>query len=201
MAGKLLRSGICLPISFALPQIPSDSESMLRKQLRRSFTVEVKKSATSGLTYIPAKPPRFISKARSMTATSNDTVDVLDRETVSSGSLSAQEPRRILPNLVTWEPSSPEPEYELVHEAPLPRVRRVIPAQAIEGASRPRGRPRKTPEAAPSTPIQQQVEPSPMIAASPNSSAQVRALRGARPDADSLSRAERWKRRLPRACW
>lgn len=187
---------------------------MLRKQGRRSFTVEVKAGTSGGRTSIPAKPPRVPSKV-ARAATSAGTAATLFAEEVFRSPEDAKVPegtkiepsRRVLPSLIVWEPPASDEEPEPVREEPLPRVRRVLPTPGPEEAPRRRGRPRKVvaalvmPDEGPQEPSTEP-EPPPiperMAAVAPVS---VPVTRGARIGALGLSRAERWKRRLPRACW
>lgn len=193
---------------------------MLRKQGRRSFTVEVKAGTSGGRTSIPAKPPRVSSKV-ARAATSAGSAATLFAEEVfrspedarfpegagSPDGTKAEPSRRVLPSLIVWEPPASEAEPEPVREEPLPRVRRVLPAQGPEEAPRRRGRPRKVvpalvmPDEVPQEPSAEPARPpvpERMAAVAPVS---VPVTRGARIGALGLSRAERWKRRLPRACW
>jgi hypothetical protein len=179
---------------------PSDSENMLRKQARRSFTVEVKHSTTSGRSFIPAKPPQVLQRARIDTIPPGTASSLFEPKAASLETPKVEKTRRILPSLIVWEPSSPEPEPSAVREPSLPRVRRAVMPQLTEDAPRRRGRPRKVvPEVATGAQVEQEV----VRAARnlPSAAALTHIRRDARPDATGLPRAERWKRRLPRACW
>ncbi|MCJ2047994.1 DNA-binding protein [Methylobacterium sp. J-078] len=179
----------------------------MRKQTRRSFTVEIKHSITSGRSFIPTKQPRVPRKGKS---TDKALADPSPAETgrdaaPAPGLAECAEPRRILPSLIVWEPPQPDPEPEVAHEAPLPRVRRVVPSLGADGMPRRRGRPRKVvPEGepvvvAPPVPAPPRIEA--LVPARAVPVALVRPQRVARPEVAALPRAERWKRRLPRACW
>ncbi|GJD75113.1 hypothetical protein CFIICLFH_3353 [Methylobacterium goesingense] len=179
----------------------------MRKQTRRSFTVEIKHSITSGRSFIPTKQPRVPHKGKfADKALAPPSLAETERDAAPAPGLAeSAEPRRILPSLIVWEPPQPEPEPEAPYEAPLPRVRRIVPSLGSDGAPRRRGRPRKVvPEgepiaAAPSVPAPPRLEP--LKLARTVSAALVRPQRVARPEVAALPRAERWKRRLPRACW
>jgi hypothetical protein len=177
----------------------------LRKQTRRSFTVEIKHSITSGRSFIPTKQPRVPRKDKSTDKALAVPSPAESERDGAPGLAECAEPRRILPSLIVWEPPQPEPEPEMPHEAPLPRVRRVVPSLGPDGAPRRRGRPRKVvPEGepiavAPSVPAPPRLEP--LAPARTVPAALVRPQRAAQPEVAALPRAERWKRRLPRACW
>ena len=186
---------------------------MLRKQPRRSFIVEIKHSPTSGRSFIPIKPPQAPGKGKHLASPTSSLASVFEQKTLlTSVTGEATEPRRILPSLIVWEPSAPEHEFEfdVQPEVPLPRVRRAVPLQeAAKEASHRRGKPPKLklePEPVAETAIVIHDEP---VLLRPEGSASSRSLpktpvpspRNTRPDAAGLSRAERWKRRLPRACW
>ena len=91
--------------------------------------------------------------------------------------------RRILPNLLTTSLQEPEAVPEPAQEPTLPRVRRVKPrAVAVEAVH----------FAVPVAPAR-----APVVVEPPPSA--VRAVRERREP--GLRPGERWKRRLPRACW
>jgi hypothetical protein len=174
---------------------------MLRKQTRRSFTVETKGGANQGRAIITAKAPRVPRKTVKSAPVAPQVAFPWELPaTAPAETARDSEPRRILPSLITWEPSEPEPVPALPTEPPLPHVRRVAPSVSLE-APRRRGRPRKVvPEpmdVAPSIP--EAAPPTPQLA--PASPSQARPMRGDRSEAAGLARGERWKRRLPRACW
>ena len=173
---------------------------MLRKQTRRSFTVETKRGAHQGRAIITAKAPRIPRKvARSAPNAFSLALPEPDATAVVE-TAKGVESRRILPSLVIWEPSEPEPAAALPSEPPLQPVRRVDSLAALK-APRPRGRPRKvTLEALDAAPIILEAEPrAPVpVLASPS---QARPVRSDRSETAGLPRGERWKRRLPRACW
>ena len=103
-------------------------------------------------------------------------------------------PRRILPNIMTPpepDPVETAPEAPPAEEARLPRVRRVKPraprveAEAIPQVAEPAPQP---------TPAPVRQEPALPFAARP-------APRPARSGRAALPAGQRWKARLPRACW
>jgi len=196
--------------SELFPSIPSPFawKSLLRKPARRSFTVEIKHSATSGRTFIPARPRQALDRAKPLPGPASAALSVFEPKLSStSGTPKATQPRRILPSLIAWEPSQPEPESQVQPEDILPRVRRVVPVQTADEAPRSRSKPpklRREPEAAAEAAIP--IPPSALRTESPvRSQAVPRTLayspRSARPNGAGLPRAEHWKRRLPRACW
>lgn len=195
--------------SELFPSIPSPFawKSLLRKPARRSFTVEIKHSATSGRTFIPARPRQALDRAKPLPGPASAALSVFEPKLSStSGTPKATQPRRILPSLIAWEPSQPEPEPQAQPEGPLPRVRRALPAQTDDEAPRRRSRLpklRREPKAAVEAAIP--VLSPPRVESPVRSQAVPRTLahspRNARPDGAELPRAERWKRRLPRACW
>jgi hypothetical protein len=183
---------------------------MLRKQTRRSFTVEIKYSPPSGRSAIPAKPPQAPRKGKHLASPTPSLASLFEQKAIpASITGDAVEPRRILPSLIVWEPSAPEPEIVVQPEAPVPRVRRPVPPQEADQAPRRRGRPLKLklePEPAAETPTPILLERMRAHPESPGSSQAMsetpaRPPRTARIEGSGLPRAERWKRRLPRACW
>lgn len=173
---------------------------MLRKQTRRSFTVETKGGAHQGRAIITAKAPRVPRKTAQSAPVAPLVAFPWEPPTTAQTEIArGAEPRRILPSLITWEPSEPEPAPALPTEPPLPRVRRVAPTESLE-APRRRGRPQKVvPEPMDVVPVVLEAAP-PALLPVPASPPQ-RPVRGDRSDAAGLARGERWKRRLPRACW
>lgn len=177
----------------------------MRKQARRSFTVEIKHSITSGQSFIPSKQPRPQRKGKPRARPPSLAEALAPSVSDIARQAAAAEPRRILPSLITWAPLTPEPELEPPSEAPLPRVRRVVPTLGPDGAPRRRGRPRKiVPEGEPilsvaPPPVPSRIEDTAPAPAMPDTL--VRPARAPRTDAAALPRSERWKRRLPRACW
>jgi hypothetical protein len=175
---------------------------MSRNRERRSFTVAAKSSGQSGFVTIPVKAPRVPQAARQALAPA---VSAAFSDPVPAATPPADlSPRRILPSLIAWEAPAPEPEPEYTPEPPLPRVRRVTPQGTLDDAPRRRGRPRKHPLPAETVaPVAQAIEPEPIPVASPV--AQTRpaapAQRRVQPEGARLRLGERWKRRLPRACW
>ena len=191
---------------------------MLRNRVRRPFTVEAKSTGQNRFVSIPSKVPSASSKRAGQPAAAMPWPPFEPAEAgAASGAEVAAEQRRVLPNLLV--PVPPEPEPEPVFEAEvLPRVRRV-PAPVPAGeAPRRRGRPRKVPMA----PVAEPALTEPPVAERPDAKRPVAApALAARPrvepeptappavvrrrmdreGSERLGRAERWKRRLPRACW
>lgn len=182
----------------------------MRKQTRRSFTIEIKHSTTPGRSIIPTKSPEGRERSKHRASQMLSAASAFEQKTLSASAIGeAADPRRILPSLIVWEPSAPEPEFDVEPEAPLPRVRRAVALQEAPGAPRRRGRPPKLklePEPAPETGMSRLSGPRLPLPESPPSSqmvpvALVSRPRTARIESAALPRAERWKRRLPRACW
>ncbi len=182
----------------------------MRKQARRSFTVEIKHSTTSGRSFIPTKSPQGRESGKHLASPPPSWASVFEEKAVSASVTGeAAEPRRILPSLIAWEPSAPEPEFDRPPEPPMPRVRRTVSLQEATEGPRRRGRPPKLklePKLAAETAILIPSGPILPVPESPVSSQVapvklVRHPRSARIEGAGLPRAERWKRRLPRACW
>lgn len=176
---------------------------MLRKTTRRSFTVETKHGLHQGRAIIAAKAPRTLRKGAESTQAVPSPVDLWGPMSAAQTETAKDvEPRHILPNLSPWEPSEAELVPVLPSEPTLPRVRRVEPSVVLN-APRRRGRPRKVAveavDVAPVLPVSALPLPaSAPVAALPSPSRPVRADRS---QTAGLARGERWKRRLPRACW
>lgn len=183
---------------------------MLRKQARRSFTVEIKHSTTSGRSFIPTKPPQGLGKGKHRASSVPSPASVFEQKAMPAlATGDAAEPRRILPSLIVWEPAASEPEFDVQPEAPLPRVRRTVSVQEAAEAPRRRGRPPKlkiNPDLAAEPAIPVLLGPSLPPPKNPVSSEMapvtlIRQPRSTRAESAGLPRAERWKRRLPRTCW
>lgn len=86
---------------------------MLRKQTRRSFTVETKGGANQGRAIIIAKAPRVPRKGARNASTVLSSVFLEPGAAALDDMAKDAAPRRILPSLVTWEPSEPEPASTL----------------------------------------------------------------------------------------
>lgn len=183
-------------------------ERTLRKQVRRTFTVEFKHNALLGRSVIPAKPPRDLERTKRPTSAAPSSGTMLaDKAAAALGRAQASERRRVLPSLIDWNLSEPEPEVQ--PDPPLPRVRRVAPTRSVDetlpdnsGASGvevelgPAGETGRSVRPASISPRSEIAEPSEATPAAP-----LAKTRSARSNAAELSRAERWKRRLPRVCW
>ena len=185
-------------------QAQSNRKTILRKSTRRSFTVEIKQSPSSGRTFIPAKPLQGSDRGkRSLDPAPASRLVFEPRGMPASGASKASKAQRILPSLIAWEPSTPEPEFKVSPEAPLPRVRRAARLEGADGAPSLTDEPQTFP---PEAEAVSAVQPEPpfahdLVPAQPMSMTITRADRSARAEAAVLPRAERWKRRLPRACW
>ncbi|APX85705.1 DNA-binding protein [Methylorubrum extorquens] len=172
---------------------------MLRNRVQRPFTVEVKSSGQNRRVSIPSKQPREPHKRTGRTEAlalwpSLDAAAIVPQPHVEP----VQEHRRILPSLIVAEVQEPATEPD-----ELPRARRASrPIEAIEGAPRRRGRPRKVivQEA-----VQQAVEVVEQVAPEPAQAVpETVPIIRRRPDrtgSETLRLGERWKRRLPKACW
>lgn len=173
----------------------------LRNRVRRSFTVEAKSSGQARHVSIPSKLPREPRKR-----TGQPEAETLWPSLTATAPASqahaeaAPEHRRILPSLLVAEVHEPELEPPAEPER-LPRVRRASPPTApADGAPRRRGRPRKVlaQDAAEVAQLVAPVPPQPVMETAPI------IMRQRRPDragSEKLPRGERWKRRLPKACW
>ncbi len=192
---------------YALANLKDIRESMPRNRERRSFTVAAKSSGHQGFVSIPAKAPRVPQPTPRKPPALGPWAEAAEVAPAAAPSAIGTEPRRILPNLNAWEAPAPAPAPDVVAEPPLPRVRRPAPQGTFDGAPRRRGRPRKVPLSPdPPAPALHEPEPVPALAAprvelAPMRAAPVPAPRKARPTSETLRLGERWKRRLPRACW
>ncbi|GLS43716.1 DNA-binding protein [Methylobacterium brachythecii] len=177
---------------------------MTRYRERRSFTVAAKSSGQSGFVTIPVKAPRAPQAARQALAA--PTPAAFAELAPAAAPAAEVTPRRVLPSLIAWEAPVPEPEPAFTPEPPLPRVRRATPQGTLEDGPRRRGRPRKHPLPIDTAPaVERKPEPAPIAAPTVSPVAQATpakpALRRVQPDGTRLRLGERWKRRLPRACW
>ena len=173
---------------------------MLRNKTRRSFTVETKHGLKQGRAIINAKAPRTPREGARSAFAAPSTIHSPKLDALAQAEAGKDaSPKRILPSLVTWEASAPEPAPALPPEPPLPRVRRVVPLATTDEAPRRRGRPKKValdhPVALPAVLADTPPAPAPAPVAAPS----MRPVRSDRSEAAGLARGERWKRRLPRA--
>ncbi|MDR7039356.1 hypothetical protein J2X36_004130 [Methylobacterium sp. BE186] len=175
---------------------------MSRSRVRRSFTVEVKSNGRQSLglaipSRVPAPTP--VSSARALDAESLWLKAERVPEHVSPAPQA--EARRVLPSLLVAEAPAPEPEMRTFEEPPLPRVRRVKPRTARSTMAEPATSGSPLPKAARVEPeLLPAADASPLLlptAAEPPAGRR-RTVAKATPE---LARGERWKRRLPRACW
>ena len=116
----------------------------------------------------------------------------------------APERRRILPSLLVAAVHEPEPE-PIIEPQELPRVRRVSsPNAPTESAPRRRGRPRKVSAQQAVEVASEVVEQAALEPAQPTAETAPIIVSRRRPDragSEKLRLGERWKRRLPKACW
>lgn len=177
----------------------------MRNRVRRTFTVEAKSSGTARYVSIPSKQPREPHKRpRQLEAAA--LWPSLDAAVPAFQALAeaAPEHRRILPSLLIAEVHEPEPEAAVEPEE-LPRVRRASsPIAPTESAPRRRGRPRKVPAregAEVAVEVVEQAAPEPPQPAAETAPIVVSRRRPDRAGSEKLRLGERWKRRLPKACW
>lgn len=178
---------------------------MSRQRVRRSFTVEVKSGARQGSA--SDIPNRLTAAAEPTPRSPVWPWDAAPASSPQTPAPAATERRRILPSLLPTQALEAEPEPEPIEE-PLPRVRRVA-MPATGEPPRKRGRPRKIPLAEMPASNGEVFEAPVAVEAIPD----VPELRGVpaegasrprttgRAEEQVLRRGERWKRRLPRACW
>ena len=110
--------------------------------------------------------------------------------------------RRVLPSLIQPIAADPEPTPPSPIESPAPKARATRPAVAVKPRRKavPAPAPRRVEMAAPIiAPPPLQVQTAPPIAQ--ERSAEERGRRYTRRKPPELKAGERWKRRLPRACW
>lgn len=167
---------------------------MRHPRVRRPFIVESRGSSRDGNSVaIPKRVPQTPQSQPQIQAATRPLFDPWAAVTAPVPANPTAE-RRILPNIMAPpEPVPAEPEPELAVEPPLPRVRRVKPRAAA--APRPAAAPRIEVPVAPPPPLPV-AEPRPLLAAAPRLT--PRDERSARA---SLPAGQRWKARLPRACW
>lgn len=177
----------------------------MRNRVRRSFTVEAKTSGQARHVSIPSKLPREPGRrtGKSEAETLWPSLDAIAPASQPPAE-AAPEHRRILPSLLVAEVQEPEPEAAVEPEE-LPRVRRVSsPIAPTENAPRRRGRPRKVPvqEAVEVTAeVVEQAAPKPAQPVAETAPIIVSRRRPDRAGSEKLRLGERWKRRLPKACW
>lgn len=180
--------------------------SMRHPRVRRPFIVESRGSTRDGSTVaIPKRvPPSPQIQAKAAAELARPLFDPWAAVTAPPEPAAAA--RRILPNLMTPpEPVPVEPEAEApISEPPLPRVRRVKPKAAAAprpAASRP-GAPRPAAPIEAPAPVARPAATveiiKPDIAAAPALRIPLRSDRTGRA---ALPAGQRWKARLPRACW
>lgn len=172
---------------------------MRHPRVRRPFSVESRGSnRESGSVAIPKRVPP--SPQPQPLAAAKATRPLFDPWAAVTAPPEPAAARRILPNLMTPPEPALEPEAEApVRDEPLPRVRRVkVKAAAARPASRPAA-PKEVPAIAPpplaAAPVERPVE----IAAAPI--LRTAPWRGERKERAALPAGQRWKARLPRACW
>ena len=184
---------------------------MTRNRVRRSFTVEVKSRSrlASSVHEAPksSSPPPSVLWAgtdlsRELARLAEAPVAIADRAPAQKV-VEKIEARRVLPSLLAAEPITVEPAPAPVREPRLPRVRRVsertkvqpkldaVSAPANSAASRSRPLAGKTGDRA--SPV------GPVLNAAPV--AVLRTMKARRKVEPAPKAGERWKRRLPRACW
>lgn len=170
---------------------------MRHPRVRRPFSVESRGSnRESGSVAIPKRVPP--SPQLQPLAAAKAVRPLFDPwATVTAPPEPAAVARRILPNLMTPPQPAAEPEAEMpAREEPLPRVRRVkVKAPAPRPAA-----PKEGPAALPplaAAPVERPAE----TAAAPLHIPSRLPPRGDRKDRAALPAGQRWKARLPRACW
>lgn len=167
---------------------------MRHPRVRRPFIVESRGSSRDGSSVaIPKRVPQAPLSQPAIQAATRPLFDPWAAVTTPTPATPTAE-RRILPNIMAPpEPAPTEPEPETYVEPPLPRVRRVKPRAVA--APRPSAPVAETPVALPPPPPLPAAQPKPMIAAPRLSPRDERSARAA------LPAGQRWKARLPRACW
>ncbi|WP_375455192.1 DNA-binding protein [uncultured Methylobacterium sp.] len=173
---------------------------MLRSRVRRSFTVEIKSKSRQTPSWPEATAPQPVNWAA---------LDPAPEAPASSGAEAAappapaEKPRRILPSLIVAESEPEAPEPVAARERPLPRVRRATSQQVRAETSRTAPswsladlHEDLVPQAAQA---QRQAAPQPVSLAP--AAAPARNAVKPRTSGPALRPGERWKRRLPRACW
>jgi hypothetical protein len=191
--------------AWLLTSLPEIIHSMRQPRVRRPFIVESRGSGRDGLSVaIPKRIPSSPQTARKVAAEAARPLFDPWAAVTTPPEPTAQ--RRILPNIMAPpEPAPVEPEAAApAEEAPLPRVRRVKPRAA------PAPRTRAPVEAAPApeplpVPVEASKPEAPKSDAAKSDAALAplvrMALREGRTGRAALPAGQRWKARLPRACW
>lgn len=168
---------------------------MRHPRVRRPFSVESRGSnRESGSVAIPKRVPP--SPQPQPLAAAKATRPLFDPwAAVTAPPEPATVARRILPNLMTPPPAAEETEAAApVRDEPLPRVRRVKVKAATPRPAAPKAAAVIAPPPRAPTPIERPAE----IAAAPILRTP---WRSERKDRAALPAGQRWKARLPRACW
>ncbi len=166
---------------------------MRHPRVRRPFIVESRGSSRDGNSVaIPKRIPQPTQPQQKIQGAARPLFDPWAAVTAPRPAEATAE-RRILPNIMApSEPAPAEPEPELHAEPPLPRVRRVKPRAVA--APRPAAPVSEAPKAPAPLPLPV-AEPTRLVAAPRLSPRDERSARA------SLPAGQRWKARLPRACW
>ncbi|WP_407523809.1 hypothetical protein [Methylobacterium oryzisoli] len=183
---------------------------MTRNRVRRSFTVEVKGRGRSGLNLHEAtkssSPPPSVLWAG--TGLSQELAQLADDPVSTAApspakqSVEKVEARRVLPSLLVAEPITVEPEPAPVREPRLQRVRRVSERMKAKPKREASEKPTAQTISWPREPVSQFQPPAvPVAAQALAPSTKPRTVKVRSKAEPTLRAGERWKRRLPRACW
>ena len=183
---------------------------MTRNRVRRSFTVEVKGRGRSSLNLQEAakssSPPPSVLWAG--TGLSQELAQFAEYPVSTAApsptkqSVEKVEARRVLPSLLLVEPIAVEPEPAAVREPRLPRVRRAAERMKVKPKRKASEKPTTSTFSWPPEPISQFRPPAAPVAAQALApSTKLRTVKVRSKAEPTLRAGERWKRRLPRACW
>lgn len=183
---------------------------MTRNRVRRSFTVEVKGRGRSGLNLHEAvkssSPPPSVLWAG--TGLSQELAQLAEDPVSTAAPSPAKQPvvtieaRRVLPSLLVAEPIAVEPEPAPAREPRLPRVRRAAECMEVKPKRKPSEKPTTSTLSWPPEPVSQFRPPAVPVAAQDLAlSAKPRTVKVRSKAKPTLKAGEKWKRRLPRACW
>ncbi|WP_407531054.1 hypothetical protein [Methylobacterium oryzisoli] len=184
---------------------------MTRNRVRRSFTVEVKGRGRSGLNLQEAtkssSPPPSVLWAG--TDLSRELAQLAEEPVKTALPSLTQQPaekveaRRILPSLLVVEPMAVEPEPAVEREPRLPRVRRG--SEWLKAKPKREAGEKPVDSVIPRLPISalqpQTLAAMPVAAPDPAQAVRLRRVKMHSKVGPKLKAGERWKRRLPRACW
>ena len=184
---------------------------MTRNRVRRSFTVEVKSRSRFGsnlheATKSSSPPPSVLWAGTDLTQELSRLVEEpVDAALPSPAKqpVTKVEARRVLPSLLVVEPIAVETAPTPMREPRLPRVRRA--SERMKAKPKPSASETATNSALIRLPASahqpRTLAAMPVAGTSPAPAGRPRAVKMRGKVGPKLKAGERWKRRLPRACW